>query len=605
MITSLDFPRLVYRNPSRQIKAKRKPLDNIIGIDTEAYTTGKPFMFCTSLSLTHTYEQIPEIFFDIADYRGANFMLYNIKYDSGALLYHLPMVHLIELWRTGKVKFQDTAYTYIPHKMLRLTRRKIKVTFWDIAQYYKMSLDNAARIYLGDQKDDIETKSFTPAYVKKNWDRIAKYCIQDAILTARLGNYFVNKLLEFGIEAPSMYSSASISFSYYCQKAPKIVTSWRYYESDPEVLKFACDAYEGGKFEVTQRGYYPRLYEYDLTSAYPAEIMNLVDISRARVKYSSDYQADAVYGFLRCRIENPKGRHLPFGPMIKNTRIYPAGEFFITITKAEYEYAASLPDVKIHIYKAVWLFVNRHARRYPYRGVTAQLFKIKDEYKKKDLMLTSTAKIAMNGYYGKLAQVIEDHEKNQNAGAGWNPVYASIITANTRIKVTQLQNMLQDDCVAVHTDSVITKRPLSKNEIPFDGIGKWAYEIDGPGIVIACGMYQIADTCAFKGFHPRRGVTWTDLLSRNANNTRMKFSIKNKSESWVEVCAKGHKKNKINKFHDDTKIIDFNCDVKRIWLQNATGRDLLTKLQPSMPKIHIENSAPKHWQVLHYKKVAQ
>lgn len=595
MIHSWDFDRVVYLDPRRALKDDRPCIENIIGLDTEAYTDGQPFMICTSLEKTHTPDEIPDVFFSNPDYINVNFMCYNIKYDSGAVLYHLPLHALKKLWEYGSVKYPPYRYKYIPHKALRIYKGKLFVTFWDIAQYYRTSLDNAASKYLGAQKIKIRTKRFTRKYVKRYWRSISRYCIQDAKLTRDLSLYFVNKLLQFGITPTTLYSSASISFKYYCNNS-RIVTVWKYWNNYRDLLKFACDAYEGGKFEVTARGHFTG-YEYDLTSAYPYEVRNLVDIRNAQYLRASDYQKNAIYGFLRVKIENPGGVHLPCGVMLKqNVRIYPAGTYYLTITKEEYDYICTLPDVKISIIDGVWLFVN--SIRYPYRKPTDYLFSIKDQYKNKDIMLYNNSKIALNGFYGKCVQAVEILTKNDKrkllAGAGWNPIYGAIITANTRIKVTHIQNLFKQDCYAVHTDSVILKNPLP-SKIPQNGIGKFEYVTKGDGYLIACGLYQIAEQCAFKGFRPEsRSETWKSLLYKYRDKKSITYKVK-KVESWIEAMAKNHDKSTINVFETTKKVIDFNADIKRKWSKPFKGKDFLNSFENSLPRIYIEDSQPDFW----------
>lgn len=593
MITSLDFPRLQYRNPEKAIKDKRSCIDKIIGLDSEAYTTGEPFMFCTSLHRVHRPDEIPYIFFKDADYVNGNFMLYNIKYDSGAILYHLPRSNLHELWSTGKTKFGEYRYSYIPHKLLRISRGKRKASFWDIAQFYRLSLDNAARKYLNKKKIDIRTKRFSKAYVQHFWNYIAKYCIQDAVLTEELGNYFINKLMQLNIIPSTLYSQASISFKFFASRT-NIVTSWRFWNEDRALLEFACDAYEGGKFEVTTRGKL-NAKEYDITSAYPYYIRNLIDIKNATYIRTSEYQPKAVYGFLRVHIDNTDFKYLPCGIMVKNVRIYPAGSYYLTITKEEYDYLQEI-SVPVKIIDAMWLFVKR--RRYPYRKPIDEAFKIKSESKNKDAMMYHNSKIIMNGFYGKTAQVIELPDKKLVAGAGWNPVYASVITANTRIQVSRIQNLFKGKCYAVHTDSVMIDRNLSlPDNIPSDGsLGNFEYVTEGESILIACGMYQIGKDCAFKGFRPQDHETWESLLSKKLTRKKLRYKIRH-VESWIETMAKNHPKDKINLFQTVYKDIDFNCDVKRIWKTSFTGRDLLTRSETSLPKIHVEILPPKHWGV--------
>lgn len=596
MITSRDFDRCIYKPP--RLVDDREPVSKLIGIDSEAYGVdtdghrrGEPFMFCTSLGDIFRPDDIPDMLFT-PKYHYTNFLVYNLKYDSGAFLYHLPVSHLRELRMEGRTAFMGRRYDYIPHKLLRIKEGSITVCFWDISQFYKMSLDAAADRYLDRRKIDIPTKTFTPRYVRRFWKYIAKYCIMDAQLTADLGRYLVDKLIQFGITPTTLYSCASVSFTYFCSTA-NIITSYKLWQEDRTALALASDAYEGGKFEVTTRGYFSQAYEYDLTSAYPYEIANLVDISHARVSHSRIYEKDAVYGFIRCHIDNSGGKHLPCGIMRKGVRMYPAGQYYLTITKEEYEYLTAL-NIDVKIYSAVWFHVRR--KRYPYRKTIMGLFDIKSRVKGMDKMLYYVSKVVMNGFYGKCVQCIEQPNGKIAIGSGWNPVYGSVITANTRIKVTKMQNYLKDDCIAVHTDSVMSLRPLGRRHIR-GGLGNFEAVPDaaGPGVIVACGMYQIGRANAFKGFKPKHNETWLDLLKKH----RRKKAVPYKQlhvESWIEAMAKGHEPSAINVFENAVKMVDLNCDTKRIWPRKVTGADLLAGMETSLPKIHIETKAPDFWE---------
>jgi hypothetical protein len=593
MITSLDFDKLIYKDPASALNDKRDPIDKIIGIDSEAYTTGVPFLFSTSIPEIISPDDLPDIFFE-ERYVEANFVIFNMKYDSGALLYHLERESLMELWEQGSVIHEDFRYKYIPHKQLRIYKGKEKVTFWDISQFFKhggrrLTLDSASRIYLGESKLEMRTKNFTPLYVRKYWKAISRYAIQDAVLAQKLGVYFVNKLDQFGITPTAIYSCASISFKYFCDHA-NVVTSWKYWQDDQNVLKFACDAYEGGKFEVTSRGPFTG-YEYDISSAYPFEIANLVDISRATTVRTAEYQPKAVYGFLRCFIDNTNAAHIPCGMMRGNVRIYPAGQFYLTITKQEYDYLLTL-GIPVVIHDAIWLFVKR--KSYPYRSVISTLYNLKSHYKGKDRMAYDLTKIVQNSFYGKTAQVIEMPDGKFNAGAGWNPVYASIITANPRIKITAVQNAMKDDCLAVHTDSVILTKPMPKSFEQDGKLGNFEPVVEGDGILIACGMYQIGEQNAFKGFKPRDRDSWRDILGRNYSRQKIKYRVRH-VESWIESMAKNHAKSSINLFQIAPKVIDLNCDVKRNWPSVATAKSLLTTTEQSNHKIIVDTEKPKFW----------
>ena len=56
----------------------------ILGLDTEALTTGEPFMFAISDGGIYPMIQLLDILFR-KEYRGTRFLLWNIHYDEGAL----------------------------------------------------------------------------------------------------------------------------------------------------------------------------------------------------------------------------------------------------------------------------------------------------------------------------------------------------------------------------------------------------------------------------------------------------------------------------------------------------------------------------------------
>jgi hypothetical protein len=557
----------------------------LLGLDTEAYTTGQPFMVCMSDGTEFAPEEMPGALLD--RYPGEDISVYNLKYDSGALLYHMPTECKIELWIKNVTHWGPVKVEYIPHKCLTFTRKKDRIRIWDVSQYFSMSLDKAAHKYLGTGKADMETKRFTVAFVKKHRERIKTYCVQDAKLCADLGTFLVGKLSEFGIRSTALYSSASLSFRYFADRS-RVVTAWRYWKHYPGLMKAAIDSYEGGKFEVTGRGSFEG-YEYDLVSAYPCEIARLADITFAEVVNTREYVPEALYAFLRCRIVNPGGVHIPCGIMLRNVRVYPVGEFYITVTKAEYDYMREC-GLHVDILEGFWLKVP--SVKHPYAATVAELFKLKSAYKGKDAMLYEVSKRMLNSYYGKMVQCIENWKSQVVAGPGFNPMYASIITANTRIKMCRIQNALGPKCLAVHTDSVITTEPLAP-EVVTDELGAFGFVEQGPGLIVACGQYALGSKEAYKGFAPRGNDCWRTLLERHATEDHFSYPVL-RVESWVEATAKGHF-DKVNYFEDCTKLIDLNGDTKRTWLRTVKGRDLLGPVEQSEHRAHVENNPPEYW----------
>lgn len=584
MITSADFSKVVYRYP--KLHSRGDEISTLLGLDTEAYDNGQPFMVCLSNGHTFGPEDIPGALFKHADKQHV--AVYNLKYDSGAVLYYMPPEAKSELWEKTYTKWGPYSVEYIPHKYLSFAQGRAHwVKLWDVSQYFAMPLDRAAQRYLDKRKTDIETKKFSRAYVKKNRAKIRRYCMQDARLCAELGTFLVRKLQEFGIRATALYSSASLSFRYFSDRG-RIVTSWRYWKYHRDILPVAIDSYEGGKFEVTARGAFTG-YEYDLVSAYPYEIANLADITLARVEHTKRYRPDATYGYIRAKVHNPSGLHVPCGLMIDNVRVYPAGRFYVTITKGEFDYMIGL-GLDVDILDAYWLHVDHLS--YPYAEIVAELFALKAQYKGKDAMLYEVSKRMLNSFYGKTVQMIPDWRDRVVAGIGWQPMYGAVITANTRIAMCKVQNAFGPRCLAVHTDSVITTEELPAAQIT-EALGGFGFVDKGNGLLIACGQYEIGQQSAFKGFAPKRGDTWRRILTRHPRASHIRYPVL-RVESWIEALSKGHP-DKVNYFEETTKNIDLNGDTKRIWHERATGGRLLSHLAQSTPRIIIHSKTPEYW----------
>ncbi len=619
-MVDFDFDKILYRKP--HLKRKVVEVDKIIGIDTETLIDGSPFMFGLSTGECWGPKEWPSICFT-ETYVGANFVVWNLKFDSGSFLQHVPcegdydgwvpkwviegkQVPFYEsprheLWKEGETTYRGVHYKYIPHKHLRMSvlkvnlkdfvryygydpylntdKHPVKVQFWDVQQFYEMGLEKASAKYLDKHKLDMPTKKFTKVYVKKNWRKLSAYCVMDAKLTRDLAIYLKGKVHDFGMDFVAPYSSASLSFNYF-KTHGRIITVWRFWKLYNELIRAACSAYEGGKFEVTARGSFDG-YEYDIVSAYSSEITNLVDISLGSVVHSKDYRAEAVYGFCYVRIYNEYGQPLPCGKMVHGVRIYGLGVLERWVTKQEYEYLVE-QDIGVKLLDGWWLMVSHI--RHPYRRTMRHLFELKDQHKGKDAMLYHLSKRMANAFYGKSVQLIRDPDGNLVAGMGWNPIYGAVITANVRLRVTRLQQQLGQYCLAVHTDSVITTKTLPREMLSED-LGGLELKAKGNGLLLMSGMYDMADKTACRGVKLKSGDRWRALLEASPKRSTLQYP-QIRVTTWIEALSHGWT-DRVNVFEPYTKVIDLNCDVKRTWLRRVKCRDLLTGIEQSVPKVMI------------------
>ena len=543
-----------------------------IGLDTEAYPSGECFMLATSEGDIFKIDYYPRCLFN-RKYRGKSFVCYNLKYDSGAMLQHLSPANLEELRTTDKTCYRNYTYQVIANKCFTIRKGKNSIHIYDMLNFYNMALDKAARLYIDMQKKGSDPALFTHKYVSENWSRIGEYCLQDANLVERLSHFIIKRFESYGVYPKKLYSIAYISYLHFRAHCPNVIVK-KYWEKHKEVLSFALQAYNGGKFEVTTKGpgYY---YEYDIVSAYPFEIRNLVDISWARVVREKAYRKNAIYGFLKCKIRIPMEVYSPVAVKRNNVNCYAVGAFEKVITKCEYEYLVGA-GCDIEILDAYYLCC--YNKQYPYRKEIDRLVKLKSEYKLRGMDLDyHTVKIIMNSFYGKFVQLIEKQDYYE-AGSRWHPIDGSVITANTRIKMSDTQKKHNSVC-AVHTDSVLSTSALSiqSNE----SLGDFILKAQGQGVILGSGIYQIGNKTKFRGMSGQ--LRLMEILS--GCGKELKLSYKH-AYTWREVAHRGWYNEKINLFENIPKQINVNFDQKRLWLNDwQDWTQVLERKVESLPLI--------------------
>jgi len=550
----MDTSQVKYSCPPFLRRTRHTESIKVIGIDTEAYRSGKCFMVATSMGDVFSIKDFPACLFT-RKYRGKQFVAYNLKYDTGAFVQALSPTALKTLMSKNTVVYGGYGYKAIANKCFIISRGKNCVTFYDMYNFYSMKLDDAASAYLGEHKVEEDVTRYTPQYVRSHHLAIARYCIQDAVLVARLADVIIKHFEALGVYPQRLYSVAYVSYQYFRSTCP-YVTVLKYWENHRQVLDFAMRSYQGGKFEVTEkgRGYY---YEYDMVSCYPSEIANLIDIRWARVVHSPKYRKGAAYGFCLCHVKVPYGVFSPTVVLRVGLNTYPIGEYERVITKAEYEYLISA-GCDVSIIDAWWLYVDK--KEYPYRKEINRLAELKQMYQDTgQSMHYHAAKLLMNTLYGKFLQLIKDGDY-YHASACWNPIYGSVVTAAARIKVTAAQQA-HESVIAVHTDSIISKEPL-----PYPAnspLGGFAYEREGEGIILGSGVYQIGDKVALRGFSAKHPLY--DLLVYKSRYAPMAVL---RPYTWREVVFHDWNKKLINYFDAKDKKLTVNFDSKRLWLDD-------------------------------------
>lgn len=581
--SDLIFPK------QRRWKPKGKKDRKVYGYDIETID-GQIYLICDSEG-RHCYphgsiEELTRFLFKYSKRSRLNFT-YNLRYDFQAIVKLLNPDEQRELWEKGKVQVGELTLSFIPKKLFVIRdKHRHSIRIYDIAQFYPgMSLNRAAQFYLKKRKARFDVKGLTPE--KLNTERARQYCIRDAQLAAELAELVISKLKALGLKGPELISPAYISEQFFRQNCyiPQI-------DNIPEGAKrFAYNSYRGGWFEAFKRGYFPEAYEYDINSAYPDKIRNLIDVTKGEWRYvKGEPPKNAYYGYIRADIFIPPRKISPYMLRVGSVCKNPVG-FFRGRILTLVERRAILRTCRASTVESIdgWYYFPKLIH-YPFRRAVDALYRKRQQIKRTDPAMSNVIKLILNSLYGKFWQKVKKGDQ-WVAGNLFNPFYATEITSRTRMQIYKEALQMPEEIIAIATDSIISRKPLPIERTT--ELGAFSYVQEGSLINIMGGIRTMTIDgneikTRFRGF-ARGKVNFSDLLDQNREVKEISFDI-TKVITLGEVVAfdKQYTPMDLNRFKKITKTLDLNSDQKRVWEGEVTAGDLLLNSYDSEPLFFYE-----------------
>jgi hypothetical protein len=573
MNDNMNHTNIILPPPTARYNSKKTLIDRYYGFDTEALTTGEPFTICFSDNTKYTASMIPKVFFTKNIFK-VHFFCYNLKYEEGAILYHLPMDILRILKETGRIKYNNYSYRIIPGKNISISNGRRTIKIWDIYPIYMSSLEKAASKYLNKHKTDIGSKIFTLERVLAEWDEITDYCIIDAKLTEELVTIFLNNVTHIMHPPDKLYSVAYLSGQYFIQHTTS--TSYKkILDYNPGLNDAACKTYHGGKFECYIKGIMP-LYEYDISSAYPYEIAQLKDLKGCHIEYTDKVDRKADYAIIKALLNIDSTIYHPYSIKKDNLVIYPSGKLRTYLTLNEYLFAIR-NNIPVWVVECWNIYCNSNIK--PFEEEIMKLYALKEQAAaNNDIVYKNLYKIILNSFYGKMCQSTPIGKKYK-VSTFFNPIYASAITANVRIRISELCNTYQDVAM-VATDAIFSQH--RHDEICSEGLGGMTKKYEGTGVILGCGVYELDNEIKLRGFNVKEmNMHISDFYTHDTN----KIPITQKQvRYWKTVLHRNMSHDFINFFDSVEKELRLNFDKKRIWLNNwKTFKDIPTRNIYSSP----------------------
>ena len=609
-----EYNKIQFRKQYRNIKNSDFDNKNIIGFDSETDKNGNIYLISDSkenykFDLKMDIDQLLN-FLTKHKYRKTLNLFYNIDFDFMAIIKKLPKKNIKELAKLEITEYKKYIIKWIPKKKFSIRIGKTYYHYFDLYQFYVMKLDNASKKYLNKSKNEIEISKLTHKDILNNKENIIKYCFHDCILVKELAELLQDEFSKLNIDFNNPMSIAFISSNYARQicDIPKC--------SQLDMTKWFYDCYYGGRFEIMKKGSFDKAYFYDIVSAYPYQIRNLLDL---RFGYWHDFILNEIQekdlknydiGVLEIELEFNKNYIYPL-PIRANTGLitFPFINGKRKILLCEFLFMKKHNLLKKYKILNGYLF-SAIRKIYPFRNFVDTLYNKKKNQSKEDIRYM-IYKIMLNSLYGKFIQLTEIKEKcncknydciyepfdygNETyhkkiiSGQLFNPIYASLITAKTRLQIIEpiIKEKEYKNLIGFHTDSIITLKEI-KDKYLGNELGQLNYECFGQLTIIGTGIYSLNFVngkkdffTKLRGFKRKANILLYDLLI-NLENDLIPFERERSCK--LKSCVVSDSIEDICRFLIFYKEININCDKKRHWKrQFNNGNDVIGNSIDSNP----------------------
>lgn len=340
---------------------------------------------------------------------------------------------------------------------------------------------------------------------------------------------------------------------------------------------YAYQCCQGNWLEAFKLGHWEKAYDYDINSAYPSELIKLLDIRLGEWVYSTGWVEDAVYGYCKGDIHITK----PFSPVIwspgeEGLNYTPTGTYERYLTKSTIEAIRQYDRGTFDLIDGYWWKPKEKKR------VLGSLLYPIYAYKENSTGIArEVIKRVMSGIWGMFLQA-----HTEGFGELFNPCYGAEVESNIRTEVMRfvLDNKIDPICVVV--DGVLSPTKVdivSKEREVGNGrgrLGQWELASEasaicaGSAAVAIKGKTRVADFSLDYDWFVEQ-IKKEPLVSE--------YSMSKMSPVTMAVALNGEW-DKLGKTREITKTIYIGEDPKRYYPRAPrNGQELLAGQFPSEP----------------------
>jgi hypothetical protein len=419
---------------------------------------------------------------------------------------------------------------------------------------------------------------------RKEACELAEYNMRDCEITLRWIEHHERAVNALGATNKLTISSTSVDL--WRRKHQTTLIAKEEFVTAAWVTRFIRDAYYGGRTEVFARGYFERVWYYDVNSLYPTVMQEELPLPQSCVITVPCVENIKRMGVTEATVVCPD-MHKPFLPYRTGEKlIFPTGRFRGTWNNCELAYAVTLGYVIEAVHRQV---VYTCAWR-PFASYVNELYAARKRARDAGDPGEQSIKLLMNSLYGKFGmhsvdevdifrindcKSEEELAERMNGRACYDngegmmiatlekeytgkyayPILSSYITSLARIHMYPLLN--HETVIYTDTDSIMSTSPL--DVAVSGGLGALKLEHDGePAFIVRPKYYVIGDSVRIKG------VMRAD---RNVFNQSLQGPVRMTRYSRLkESVRRGMRPNTILEVEKHLG----QDDDKRVWLPSTT-----------------------------------
>jgi len=468
-------------------------------------------------------------------YGKALYFIYGGSYDATMWLKQLKEGHewALRKWRRkGVFRWSYYLVRYIQRREfiisdIRSHKRKQnkkgewyhwyerKIHVYDVIGFFQMSFVKALTDWKITDQETIDRianmKGQRGNFSEVEKAKILEYCLEECQLLVKLGNEFRKACIEGNIKPHHWYGAGALASTLMRQYGVK---TYICEPQDPRIKQAIKRAYFGGRTEISYQGRFKGGYQYDINSAYPTAMLELLPCltcgswnfwNDATKEYGKhDYELWYVEWNCHGKLWGPfpwrtEDGNIFYPDTSQSTNNNVGGGFY---HKAEIDAALALyPDCYFNIQHGITYDLACDHK--PFKFI-AERAAYRLQLKAEGNPANKPLKLGLNSLYGKTAQTIGEHPPYQSF------FWAGLTTAATRAKLLDAIRYCNGTVYSVATDGLISSVEIDELTVG-TSLGTWEKTRIIEGILIRPGVYKWLDDYD-KYHYGTRGFQADELL---------------------------------------------------------------------------------------------